>query len=49
MSSLRGSLAFPFDQMVKDTINTHGRAWAGRYYRVKHGLSATEFRIFSGI
>ena len=49
MKSLSGSLVFPFDQMVKDTIAAHGLAWAVRYYVVKHKLTTREFRIFAGI
>jgi hypothetical protein len=49
MRSMSGSLEFPFSQMVQDTIATHGLRWAVRYYCKRHGLSAREFRIFSGI
>ena len=49
MKTLSGTIGCPFDTMVKDTIAVHGLAWAVHYYRVKHGLTALEFRIFSGI
>jgi hypothetical protein len=49
MRSLSGSVVFPFSEMVRDTIREHGLSWAVSYYRGKHGLSAREFRIFSGI
>lgn len=49
MRTLSGSPAFTFSEMMRDTIATHGLTWAVTYYRVKHGLTAREFRIFSGI
>jgi hypothetical protein len=49
MKSLSGSLVFPFDQMVKDSIATHGLGWAVRYYVKKHGIPSWQFRIYAGI
>lgn len=49
MRSLSGSLVFPFSEMVRDTIKVHGLRFAVHYYCKKHGLTAAEFRIFSGI
>ena len=49
MCSTRGNLGFTFSQMVQNTIETHGLRFAVRYYRVKHGLTAMEFRVFAGI
>lgn len=49
MSSLHGSLAFPFSQMVQNTIYVHGLSFALDYYCAKHGMSIREFGIFAGV
>lgn len=48
-SSMQGSTAVKFSDMVKDTIDTHGVKWAFEYYVLKHGLPPRQFRIFAGI
>lgn len=44
MSSTRGNSAFPFTEMVADTIKTHGLRWAVAYYYAR--LPAWEARFF---
>ena len=48
-SSMEGSDASTFDEMVKDTIETHGVKWAFDYYVKKHGLSPRQFAIYAGL
>ena len=47
--NMTGRPTVPFSELVRDSIAAHGLAWAVRAYRVKHGLTAFEFRIFAGI
>lgn len=49
MSSLHGSVSYPFSQMVRDTINEHGEAWAWDYYVRKHKLPRWQYRLFAGL
>ena len=44
MTSTRGSLAFPFADMVRDTIQVHGLQWALAYYSQR--IPAWELRFF---
>lgn len=46
---MHGTPTVPFSTLVQNTIAVHGLAWSVRHYRVKHGLTALEFRIFAGI
>jgi len=48
-SSMQGSSAATFSQLVQDTIAEHGVKWAVEYYVKKHGLPPRQFRIFAGI
>lgn len=48
-TSMQGTSEMPFDQMVKDTIKTHGLKWAFDYYVRKHGLPPRQFQIFAGL
>jgi len=48
-TTMQGSGDLPFDQMVKDTINTHGLKWAFDYYVRKNGLPPRQFQIFAGL
>jgi hypothetical protein len=48
-STMMGSKDVPFDQLVKDTIKTHGLKWAFDYYVKKNGLSPRQFQIFAGL
>lgn len=49
MRTLSGSVVFPFSEMVRDTIDTHGYDWAFEYYCIQNGLAMWEFNIFAGI
>lgn len=48
MSTMRGTVEYPFSAMVQDTIRAHGFEWAANYYINERGLSAWEFVIFTG-
>ncbi len=48
MATMHGTLGYTFSEMVRDTIEAHGFAWAWDYYVVRRGLSAWEFAIFAG-
>ena len=47
--NMSGHLTTPFTALVRSHIAAHGLRWAVRQYRVKHGLTALEFRIFAGV
>lgn len=49
MRSMSGSVVFPFSDMVKDTIDTHGYDWAYHYYVFQNDLPVWQFRIFAGV
>lgn len=46
-SSMQGSKAWTFSEMVCDTIEKHGLKWAFQKYVVKHGLPPRMFKIFA--
>ena len=48
---ITASIEAPLSWQVRDTIATHGLAWAVRFYRLRaaNPLTALEFRIFAGI
>lgn len=41
-ASMRGSLAYPFGEMFRDTCAEHGWLWAYVFY-TDHGMSEWEF------
>lgn len=49
MTTTRGSTAYRFSDMVRDTINEHGEAWAFAYYVTSGRLSRWEYRLFAGL
>jgi hypothetical protein len=48
-TTMQGNNTVPFDQMVKDTVKTHGLKWAFDYYVRKNGLPPRQFQIFAGL
>lgn len=44
MSTTRGNVGFTMVEMMRDTIQTHGLAWAMQYYAAR--LPAWELRVF---
>ncbi len=49
LATARGSMAYRFSDMVRDTINEHGEAWAFAYYVTSGRLSRWEYRLFAGL
>ena len=47
--NMSGRPTSPFSALVRNHIAAHGLRWAVQQYRVKHGLTALEFRIFAGV
>lgn len=39
---MRGSTRIPFSELFKDTVLTHGIAWAAKHY-AKRGMQVWEF------
>ena len=49
MTTTRGSMAYRFSDMVRDTIAVHGEAWAYAYYVASGRLARWEYRLFAGL
>jgi hypothetical protein len=45
MSTMQGTLSYPFGEMFRDTVREHGSAWACQYY-TRRGMPEWELKFW---